>query len=59
MAVDYTKLLDGNSLKAIKSYIDGKIPSVSNATITIKQSGRADQTFTLNGSNTSEDSLVS
>lgn len=28
------------------------IPSVSNATITVKQSGRSDQTFTLNGSAT-------
>ena len=33
MAIDYTKLLDGNSLKAIKSYIDNNFVK-SNSSIT-------------------------
>ena len=41
---------DGNVV--LSGYTAPVIPTVSDATITVKQTGRADQTFTLNGSAT-------
>ena len=42
MAVDYTKLLDGNSLKAIKNYVDNTFVSYTKPqTLTISQQKQA------------------
>ena len=38
------------SQKAVKTYVDGKIPTVNNATITITQGGVTKGTFTANQS---------
>ena len=35
MAIDYTKLLDGNSLKAIKSYIDNNFVKSNSTSLII------------------------
>ena len=55
--IDTDSTLSGNSdsavasQKAIKTYVDGKIPSVGNARITITQGGVTKGSFTVNQSN--------
>ena len=54
--IDTDSTLSGNSdsavasQKAVKTYVDGKIPTVGNATITITQGGVTKGTFTVNQS---------
>ena len=54
--IDTDSTLSGNSdstvasQKAVKTYVDGKIPSVGNATITIKQGGITKGSFSVNQS---------
>jgi len=46
------------SQKAVKSYVDGQIPTVNNATLTIKQNSTSKGTFTANASSNVEINLT-
>lgn len=54
--IDTDSTLSGNSdsavasQKAVKTYVDGQIPTVGNATITIKQGGVTKGSFSVNQS---------
>lgn len=46
------------SQKAVKTYVDGQIPTVNNATLTIKQNNTSKGTFTANASSNVEINLT-